>query len=167
MTTPGFGRVVVIALLALAAFGSCAGPPQDGDGAAEETPRSDAAAPFGTPGAADEVDRTVQVRALDDLSFDPTEITVDAGETIRFVVTNDGDAPHEFVIGDSAYQQEHEEAMAHGGGHSSVTGNAISVEPGQVSEVVWTFSDPGEVLYGCHVEGHYEGGMVGTVTVEA
>ena len=168
MTTQRFGRVRAIALLAIAVVGACAGPPPDEDGGpAEDVSRSEAATSFGSPGAVDEADRTIEVRALDDLSFDPADVAVDAGETIRFVVTNEGDAPHELVIGDAAYQEEHEEAMEHAGGHSSVTGNAISLEPGEVSEIVWTFSEPGEVLYACHVEGHYEGGMVGTVTVEA
>ena len=152
----------------MAVVGACAGPPPDeGGGGAEEVSRSEAATSFGSPGAADEIDRTIDVRALDDLSFDPADLAVDSGETIRFVVTNEGDAPHEFVIGDAAYQEEHGEAMEHAGGHSAVSGNAIALEPGEVSEIVWTFSEPGEVLYACHVEGHYEGGMVGTVTVEA
>lgn len=36
---------------------------------------------------------------------------------------------------------------------------------GQTKEATVTFEDPGEILYGCHIEGHYDAGMVGTVTV--
>jgi uncharacterized cupredoxin-like copper-binding protein len=29
----------------------------------------------------------------------------------------------------------------------------------------WTFEDPGDLIFGCHVPGHYAYGMRGTVTV--
>jgi len=50
------------------------------------------------------------------ITFDPAQITVTEGETVAFVVTNTGQAPHEFVIGDEAVQQEHEAEMIAGGG---------------------------------------------------
>ena len=120
---------------------------------------------FGKAAAAGDADRTVEVETLDELRFDPDEITVEVGETDNFVVTNDGRAPHEFVIGDQQYQEEHEQAMEHGG-HGESTGNVVEVDPGDTAEIAWTFTKAGDVLYACHVEGHYEGGMVGTVRVE-
>jgi uncharacterized cupredoxin-like copper-binding protein len=38
---------------------------------------------------------------LDSMSYDPAEIHVEAGETVRFVVSNPGTATHEFVLGES------------------------------------------------------------------
>lgn len=153
--------VVVVAVAALTAT-SCGGG--EAPGSATETD-SAAESTFGEPAPADAATRTVEVDALDKLAFDPPTISVGVGETVRFVVTNPGKAPHEFVLGDSAYQEEHEQAMEHGGHPTSIE-NAVEVGPGETQEITWKFTAPGEVLYACHVEGHYEGGMIGTVTVE-
>lgn len=45
------------------------------------------------------------------------------------------------------------------------TDNAVSVGPGETKQVTWRFTDPGEVMFGCHELGHYDGGMVGTISV--
>lgn len=166
-------RVTLIAVLVLV-FGACgssdgggsAGGSSDGghDMSTMDEGGGDGAG-FGKAADAEDADRTVEVKTLDELRFDPEEITAEAGETINFVVTNDGRAPHEFVIGDQKYQEEHEQAMEHGG-HGESTGNVVEVDPGDTAEIAWTFTEPGEVFYACHVEGHYQGGMVGTVTVD-
>ena len=124
----------------------------------------------GMEAAASEADREVEVDARDSLEFDPGTIEVKVGETITFVVTNSGKAVHEFVLGNETFQEEHEEEMsegAHGEGHGGMEdgSNAVSVAPGATEEITWTFTDSGEVLYGCHEPGHYEGGMVGTIEV--
>ena len=41
----------------------------------------------------------------------------------------------------------------------------MSLAPGETKELTWRFSEAGEVLFACHVDGHYDGGMVGTVSV--
>ncbi|MEA2026476.1 MAG: plastocyanin/azurin family copper-binding protein [Chloroflexota bacterium] len=41
----------------------------------------------------------------------------------------------------------------------------MSLEPGVSVEVVATFDEAGEMLIGCHVPGHWEAGMRGTITV--
>ncbi|MFN2488635.1 MAG: plastocyanin/azurin family copper-binding protein [Actinomycetota bacterium] len=119
---------------------------------------------FGEPGDRSEADRTVDVSALDALEFDPDSLTVEAGETISFVVTNDGKNLHEFVLGDESYQQEHAAEMSEDE-HMEIGPNQIQVEPGETETLTWTFTEAGEVLYGCHEPGHYEGGMVGAIEV--
>ncbi len=44
---------------------------------------------------------------------------------------------------------------------------AVDVPPGQTVTLVYTFDQPGTLLYGCHVPGHYAAGMRGTITVTA
>lgn len=123
------------------------------------SPASDA----GATGAAGP--RTIEVIMSDELRFDPDAIAVSAGETVRFVVTNSGQIVHEFYIGDEAAQAAHEEEMRAGGmQHDDPSG--ISVEPGQTGELEFTFEEAGELLIGCHEPGHYDGGMMATVTVE-
>jgi len=109
--------------------------------------------------------RTIEVEALNDLSYDPTSIEVGTGETVRFVVTNTGDTKHEFVVGDQEMQGMAEE-QAMGGMHDHAeTMASLMLNPGETAETVVTFDQPGELLYACHIEGHYDGGMVGTITV--
>lgn len=119
---------------------------------------------FGEPGEQSEADRMIDVSALDSLEFDRGSLTVQAGESITFVVTNDGENVHEFVLGDDSYQQEHAAEMS-GGKHMEMGPNQIEVEPGETKTLTWTFTEAGEVLYGCHEPGHYEGGMVGLLEV--
>jgi uncharacterized cupredoxin-like copper-binding protein len=42
---------------------------------------------------------------------------------------------------------------------------SVSVGPGETAETVVTFDEAGELLYACHIGGHYEGEMVGTITI--
>jgi plastocyanin len=55
---------------------------------------------FGAPADSADADRTVEIIASDDLTFDPAEMTVSPGEVITFRVINDGQIPHDFVLGD-------------------------------------------------------------------
>lgn len=131
----------------------------DGDGS-----QAGAAAP-GEPADASEADRTIEVEARD-IAFDPTTVEVAAGETVTFVVTNTGEALHEFTLGDAAAQEQHAEEMESGhAGEAHHGPNSITVEPGRTEELTWRFESAGELEYACHVPGHYEAGMRGTVTV--
>jgi uncharacterized cupredoxin-like copper-binding protein len=123
---------------------------------------------FGEPGDPAAVDRMIEVTQVDDPGFEPSSLMVQAGETIRFEVTNTGHADHEFVLGDTAAQEAHEAEMSEMGGEMMADEpNALSVEPGSTESLVWTFSRSGTVLYGCHVAGHYASGMVGQVHVDS
>jgi uncharacterized cupredoxin-like copper-binding protein len=114
-------------------------------------------------------DRTVLIEASDRMRFTPDSLSVTAGETIAFVVTNTGQATHELVIGDEATQQAHEVEMApgveHEDGAEHSAPNAVSVAPGESATLVYAFDEPGALLIGCHVPGHYAAGMNGTIVV--
>lgn len=112
-----------------------------------------------------EATRTVEVVATDELQFQPATIRLKAGETVTFVVTNAGSSDHEFVLGDEAYQRAHEMEMSKDEMQMTHSGNAVALPPGATKRVTWKFTGSGEVLYGCHLPGHYEGGMVGTIYV--
>ena len=109
--------------------------------------------------------RVVQVQALDELAFDPSVIDVAVGDTIAFEVTNGGAVTHEFVLGSSAMQDQHGDAMDGSDHMMSDAPNAVSLEPGETKTIAMRFASEGSLEYGCHVPGHYEGGMVGTVEI--
>ena len=116
-------------------------------------------------GYPEDAERTVEVTATDEMDYDPTSISVTQGETIRFVVTNEGNLPHEFALGDDASQAEHEQEMA---GGAMVHDHPFSVylEPGETGELVWTFANAGTFSYACHVPGHFDAGMEAPLIVE-
>lgn len=127
------------------------------------------AAAVGAPAPEDEATRVIQVTVGDELAFRPSTFEVSAGEVVTFEVTNEGSIEHEFVLGDEQMQQAMAEEMAEGDDHAHGGGmsNAVTVHGGETGLLTWRFGEPGTVLVGCHVPGHYDAGMRGTVTVTA
>lgn len=119
----------------------------------------------GEPGKAGDVTRDIRIAASDLMRYDPNQVTVKAGETVRFIVTNSGQVPHEFVIGDPVAQREHAEMMRTMPNMKHVDGNTLTLAPGETKTLLWRFSKDGEVEIACHVPGHYEAGMRGNILV--
>jgi uncharacterized cupredoxin-like copper-binding protein len=157
----------VMALATIAAACSETAPTSEGMVAGSATEAAhDEELTFGEPAKAGDEDRVIEVTQSDEMRFDPASIEVQAGETILFEISNTGQTPHEFVLGDADLQAEHEEEMAEmGEAAMSNEPNAIAVEPGETGTIVWTFTESGALEYGCHVPGHYQAGMVGELTV--
>jgi len=110
--------------------------------------------------------RTVTATLSDDMAIQLSESDFSVGETVRFEVTNSGSIPHEFYVGDAEAQEHHAEEMADMGSemmHDEEDG--IAVEPGATGTLEYTFEQAGEILAGCHEPGHYEAGMVASMTV--
>lgn len=111
--------------------------------------------------------RTVDIEMVD-IAFKPETFTAKRGETVTFRFTNSGKAPHDAFIGDTDAQNDHEEEMREGSGahHGSETEDAVTVEPGEMGTLTYTFDESGEIEIGCHQPGHYEAGMKIDVEVE-
>ncbi|AGI24968.1 hypothetical protein H681_15500 [Pseudomonas sp. ATCC 13867] len=65
---------------------------------------------FGKPGKAAQATRTVEIK-LGEMYFDPENIDVKAGETVRFVIHNTGSLLHEFNLGSAAMHAGHQKEM--------------------------------------------------------
>ncbi|MBA3236714.1 MAG: hypothetical protein H0T59_12115 [Chloroflexi bacterium] len=105
----------------------------------------------------------IEIKMLDQLKFDPASIEVKAGETITFMVINTGTVEHDFTLGDEESQAGHEAEMAGGmAGMGHDEPNQLTLKPGTEGELTWHFTEAMSVLYGCHVIGHYDAGMVGS-----
>jgi uncharacterized cupredoxin-like copper-binding protein len=88
----------------------------------------------------------IEIMALDDPAFDPIEVTVQVGEPARFVVTNEGEVDHEFVVGPEHVQEAHEMAAGEGMEHGEADAEALAVlelAPGETREVTVTFDQAG------------------------
>jgi uncharacterized cupredoxin-like copper-binding protein len=119
----------------------------------------------GSPASSSPAGTRLDVSLTDALRIEPAAITVPAGVPVTFVVTNTGSTDHEFFLGDEAAQAAHEDEMAEGGmAHDEPDG--ITVSPGETRELTYTFADDGTTLAGCHLPGHYAGGMKAEITVE-
>lgn len=130
----------------------------------------------GEPGDGASVDRTVEI-TLGDNFYEPASLTVTRGETVRFVIVNEGEFLHEFNIATPemhiAHQAEMLTMMEHGmltatdfepmDGHSHDYANSVLVRPGETAEVVWQFTGDAELEFACNVPGHYEAGMAGPI----
>lgn len=122
---------------------------------------------FGEPADPASADRVIEIEALDTLEFDPPEITVSVGETVTFRVTDPGALPHDFMIGTEEMQEEHDAEMAEMSGEMMHEDpNVFGLAAGETKEMTWHFTEPGQILYGCHQPGHYAAGMKGTITIE-
>lgn len=123
---------------------------------------------FGEPADPADADRVIDVEVDNRFEFRPDQFEVAAGEVVTFAITNVGDLEHEFVLGDENAQQTMERLMAGGDGHahSGDMSNAVTIHAGETAELTWRFTTPGVVLVGCHVPGHWDAGMRGSVLVE-
>lgn len=117
-------------------------------------------------------DRTVEI-AMTEFAFEPASLTVVAGETIEFVVTNEGVVPHEFRLSNAHRIEEHI-ASGHedhgdegeGGHHEGDADVVIEVEAGATDTVTVTLPEDATIFteIACLLPGHYEAGMKGEVT---
>ena len=120
---------------------------------------------IGKPGISSMVDRTVIIDMNEGMHFDPDHLTVNEGETIRFLAENRDVIEHEFVLGTAEELMEHSEQMKKFPEMEHENPNQVRVAPGQVGEVVWQFTKPGMITFACLIPGHYEAGMKGSVSV--
>jgi uncharacterized cupredoxin-like copper-binding protein len=121
---------------------------------------------FGREGDPRKVTRTVKIDMSDAMRFNPAELTVKRGETVRFVAMNSGKVMHEMVLGTMPELKEHAELMKK---HPSMEHDEpymAHVAPGKSERIVWQFTKVGEFYYGCLIPGHFEAGMVGKVIVK-
>lgn len=155
--------VLVATLLPAIAFGH---GDEHSDKRATAKPAAKAeATPFGRAGDAKKASRTIHVDMSDAMRFTPAQITVRAGETVRFEVRNSGKILHEMVLGRMADLKHHAELMRKFPGMEHDEPHMVHVAPGKRGTFVWQFDRAGEFHYGCLIPGHFEAGMVGSITV--
>lgn len=121
--------------------------------------------PWGIAGDAKAVNRTIAISMFDQMRFAPDRIEVRQGETIRFVLRNDGKLMHEFVIGTKKELDEHATLMVKFPNMEHDEPYMSHVASGNTGEVIWKFNRAGDFDFACLIAGHYQAGMVGTIRV--
>jgi uncharacterized cupredoxin-like copper-binding protein len=123
--------------------------------------------PWGIAGDAKSVTRTVTLAMDDNMRFTPDKLAFTQGETVRFVIRNQGKLLHELVIGTKAELDAHAAMMAKSPGMKHEDPSTAHVPAGKSGELVWTFNRAGEFDFACLVAGHYQAGMAGKISVTA
>jgi len=140
---------------------------------------------IGKKGKLSEVNRTIEIKMYDNY-YEPKEINIKKGETIKFIVYNYGELVHEFNIATKEMHIKHQPEMMkmvehqilladkidkkkmkemakkdHSMGHSH--SNSVLLEPNQSAELIWKFSTDINLEAACNVPGHYQSGMVAKI----
>ena len=158
------GRTVLAALLMLGVGGVLAHGGHAGTHA-DAVAMGAAGTPFGRPGEAQKVSRTVAIDMSDRACQTPGDVALKVGETVRFLVRNSGREMHELVIGTLSGLQEHAAAAKK---HADVDHDEpymAHVEPQTSQSIVWQFTRVGIFYYGCHVPVLPGPGVIGRITV--
>ncbi len=140
---------------------------------------------IGEKGKESEVDRIIEIKMFDNY-FEPNQIDIKKGETIKFIVINLGDLVHEFNIANKEMHIQHQSEMMkmieneillgdtidhkkmkemakidHSMSHSH--SNSILLEPNMSGEIIWKFSSNIKLEAACNIPGHYESGMIAAI----
>jgi uncharacterized cupredoxin-like copper-binding protein len=103
---------------------------------------------------------------MSEFKFSPDQLDLKAGQTVRFVVINQGTTKHEIMFGDQQAQDEHERMMKSGTTMQMAEPGEVEVDPGQTQTLEYIVpATPGTLLIGCHEPGHWAAGMKGTVNI--
>ncbi len=80
-----------------------------------------------------------------EFAFEPARLEVSAGQRVGIEFSNDGSIDHEFAIKDLDFH--------------------LYAGPGESASAAFHAPGPGEYTIGCHIPGHFESGMRGTLVV--
>ncbi len=159
-------HIAIATCLALAAFsGSVAAHGNEAHGKPAGPVKKEQKA-WGIAGDAKKVSRTITLKMTDNMRFTPDRIEVKVGETLRFVVQNDGKVLHELVIGTKQELDEHAALMLKFPNMEHDEPYMAHVDAGKKGEIVWTFNRAGDFDFACLIAGHYQAGMVGKIKVK-
>jgi uncharacterized cupredoxin-like copper-binding protein len=99
--------------------------------------------------------RVMRIAAGPGYTFTPSSVAVARGETVSFIVTAMGPAVHEFMVGPA-------DAVA---ADAPGTPGIADITMMQSKSLTYTFDGSGPYAFACHVDGHYEAGMQGTINL--
>jgi uncharacterized cupredoxin-like copper-binding protein len=123
----------------------------------------------GQPGDPKKPARTVTIAMREEYGrqiYEPDKVEVRRGEQVRFVIRNEGEHVHEFMLATTAENLRHAIAMRKNPDMVHADPNGITVDAGKTGELIWKFTKRGTFEFSCLIPGHREDGMLGVVTVK-
>ena len=137
---------------------------------------------IGEKGKASEITRTITIKMYDNY-YEPAQIQIKKGETIKFIVFNVGELVHEFNIATKEMHIKHQPEMMtmveneillsnridkkkmkqmakKNPSMSHSHSNSVLLSPGEKGELVWKFNNKAKLEAACNVPGHYDVGMI-------
>lgn len=124
---------------------------------------------YGMPGDPGKPARAVHIvmrEADGKMLFTPDRIEVRKGEQIRFLLRNNGEQDHEFVVATLEDNLKHAEEMRKNPDMEHDDPNAKRLAPRKNGEILWKFTKTGEFDFSCLIPGHRESGMFGRLIVK-
>ena len=140
---------------------------------------------IGEKGKLSEVNRVIEIKMYDNF-YEPNEIKIKKGETIKFKVYNFGELVHEFNIATKKMHLKHQPEMMklveneilladkidkkkmkemakkdQSMSHSHA--NSVLLEPNEDGEIIWKFNTEAKLEAACNIPGHYETGMIAKI----
>jgi uncharacterized cupredoxin-like copper-binding protein len=104
---------------------------------------------------------------LDEMSFTPKDNTLTAGQPYVITVYNKGAEKHEFTAGDFFNTVAFRKAEDGSGEFKAPAPLEVEVFAGKTTELYLIPTEAGTFDLVCEIEGHFEQGMFGTITVVA
>src|SRR5919109_4768845 len=95
------------------------------------------------------------------MMYIPDRVEVRKGEQVRFILRNNGQLDHEFILATTEENLKHAEEMKKNPEMEHDDPNAKRVAPRKTSEILWRFTKAGQFEFGCLIPGHREAGMTG------
>ena len=140
---------------------------------------------IGEKGNIDDVERVIKVKMFDNY-YEPKEIKIIKGETVKFVVENMGELVHEYSIATKEMHLKHQPEMAAMVEHGILLGdridkkkmsdmaktnhalahkhsNSLLLEPNEIGIIIWKFNTSAKLEVACNIPGHYETGMLAKI----
>jgi len=105
--------------------------------------------------------RVIEI-TIEHSAFDPDDVRVAQGSTVTFIVHNNDPIGHEFIIGTEEVQLVHELGTE---SHHPPRPGEMSVPAGSTRTTTFKFEEPSDLIFGCHLPGHYDYGMRGAIEV--
>lgn len=165
VTLAGPAPLAGVGIASAAESGTRSGAAREHKTAAKKGPRASAETPFGREGDPRKVKRVLTIETSDAMRYFPDQIRVKKGQTVRLLVRNGGQLPHEVVIGTMDDLKKHAALTRRNGEGALEAPNIARVEPGATGRIDWQFTKAGEFYYGCLTPGHFDAGMIGTIVV--
>jgi uncharacterized cupredoxin-like copper-binding protein len=116
----------------------------------------------GEPGNPKKPARVVQITMKEEdgkMLFIPDRVEVRKGEQIKFVLRNNGELPHEFMLASREENDKHAELMKKYPEMEHDDPNGKTLQTKKSADLVWKFTKAGEFEFACLIPGHREAGM--------